>query len=125
MTGEGLLSRGDAIVSIRCSVGDDTSFLRTTVPDLEGRIVDSVVVYAVAVRFGIVRIEGLRLDGRVVGEGLSSAGAIDTAFEVFPSSQGSLFVVVPGASLVGRAVRLPEFGVAVMVSLVQVADRVR
>ena len=73
MTGEGLLSRGDAIASTRCSAGDDTSFLRTTVSDLGGRTVDSAVVYAVAVRFGIVRIEGLRLDGRVVGEGSSSA----------------------------------------------------
>ena len=108
VTGEGLLSRGDAIVGIRCSVADDTLFLRTMIPDLEGRTVESAVVYAVAVRFGIVRTEGLRLDGRVVGEGSSSTGVTDTAFEVLPSSHGSLLVVVPGASLVGRAGRLLE-----------------
>lgn len=107
MTGKGLLSRGDAKFSIRCSVDDDTSFLRTTIPDLGGRTVDSAVVYAVAVRFGIVRTEALRLDGRAVGEVLPSVGVTGTAFEVFPSSHGSRLVVVPGASLVGRAVRLP------------------
>ena len=68
VTGEGLLSRGDPIASIRCSVGDDTSFFCITVAETEGRAVDSAVVYAVAVRLGIVGTKGLRLEGRMVGE---------------------------------------------------------
>lgn len=119
MTGEGLLDRDDGIASILCSAGDDASFLRITVSRLEGRTVDSAVVDAVAVRRGTVRTETLRLDERVVGEGSSSAGVADTAFEVFPSSHGSRFSVVPGTNLVGRAVWLPVIRVAVMATLVQ------
>ena len=106
MTGEGLLSRGDPTVSIRCSIGDDASFFCTIGAKTEGRAVDSAVAYAVAVRLEIVNTEGLRLVGRVLGGGSSSGDAADTAREVLPSSQGSLFNVVPGASLAGRAVRV-------------------
>ena len=114
VTGEGLLSSGDPIASMRCSVGDDTSFFRTTGAEMEGRVVDSAVVYAVAVRLGIVRTEGFRLFGRVPGDGSSSGGDADTACEVLPSSQGNLFSVAPGVSLAARAVRIPGLSDAVI-----------
>jgi hypothetical protein len=115
VTGEGLLSRGDPIASIRCSVGDDASFFRITVAETEGQAVDSAVIYAVAVRLGMVGIEGLRLEGRVVGEGSSPGDVADTACGVLPSSQGNLFSVVPGASFIGRDVRVPGLSNTVMV----------
>lgn len=88
-------------------------------------MVESAVVYAVVVRLGTVRTEGLRLKGRVVGEGSSIGGVADTACEVFPSSHGSLLSVVPGAIFVGRVVRTPGFRVAVMVGLIRAAVPVR
>ena len=119
VTGEGLLSSGDPAASIRRSAGDDISFFRTTGADFGGRTVEPAVVYTVVVRLGMIRTEGLRLEGYVVGEGSSPGGVVGTACETLPSSQGSLLSFVPGVSFVARAVRTSDLSDAVIVEAEQ------
>ena len=71
--------------------------------DTGGRAFELVAMYVVAVCLGMVRTEDFRTLGRVVGETSFPGGVLEFAW---PSSQGSLWSVVPGASFVDCAVRL-------------------
>lgn len=72
VVGEELLSRGESDSSSRCSFRNDTSFLWAS-----------------------------GAEGGVAGEPSPAGEEADAACEILPpSSQGSLFIVVPGASFV-------------------------
>lgn len=98
MTGEGLLSTGDSVASIRRSSSDDTSLFRAAGADKDGRVIVLVVACAVAVRPKAEGVEGILLNDCKIGREVSC----ETALEFLPSSQGSLLRVAPGASFVGR-----------------------